>query len=341
MKKFFVSVAMMALSAISINAAVVKVVSDYRFGNEDATNAEFKRFPGIYDALMKVKEGDKIVFTIKSVASEDDCVDGAYLAIKDNWKEIVAYEAEELTEGAQIEFEIKEYQNSKGKTIMSPSDFNKSENAVAISGRGIIADISIDIADATEPATYNDMDGETTVYYNPEGLPLTWSLFCMFDQCHFKNLEMGGQLVIELKDVDNSNPDAPAQVAIQDHTNWATFISNDENALTTNPKILVPIIDNTMTWTVDDETALYNLQGDIVEFYDFDQGCELKGQSCSVTRISIRSKALADGIGSIESINGIKADDNIYNIQGQMVGSSLDRLQKGIYIHNGKTILRK
>lgn len=75
-----------------------------------------KRFPTIYDALMQVKEGDKITFKVTAVASEEDCVDGPYLAVKDNWKEVKAFDAEEIVEGAEFTFVIQEY-----KRVRKPS----------------------------------------------------------------------------------------------------------------------------------------------------------------------------------------------------------------------------
>ena len=108
MKKFFATVAM-ALTLMSANAAIISVAKGYVFGNEDATNAELKRFPTIYDALMQVKEGDKITFKVTAVASEEDCVEGPYLAVKDNWKEVKAFDAEEIVEGAEFTFVIQEY----------------------------------------------------------------------------------------------------------------------------------------------------------------------------------------------------------------------------------------
>lgn len=337
MKKFFATVAM-ALTLMSANAAIISVAKGYVFGNEDATNAELKRFPTIYDALMQVKEGDKITFKVTAVASEEDCVEGPYLAVKDKWKDVKVFDAEEIVEGAEFTFVIQEYKKGT-KTIMKPADFNKADNAVAVSARGVTVDIYMDIADAEAPAAYTgDKEGEKTVYYNPEGLDVDWGMHCMFDEYYFKGLEVGGQLELDFKDVDNSNPEKPAQVVLQDHNDWKTFLSNDANALTNSVKVLVPIENNKMVWTVgeDQDDALYYMNGD-------QEGPNLKGQNCKLTRIVVRSKAaVAAGINSIKAENKI-VDGRVFNLNGQMVSKNgnVEQLPQGVYIHNGKALIKK
>lgn len=339
MKKFFATVAM-TLSLMCANAVVIPVYEGYVFGNEDVTNAELKRFPSIYDAVLKVKDGDQITIKVTSVASEDVCADGPSLSIKNKWKDVQVYNDIEV--GSEFTFDIKEYKNSTGKKVLlNAESFHKVDNAVAISGRGITADIFIDVADAEAPATYtNDAEGETTVYYNPNGLKVDWNSFVMFDECHFKDLAVGGQLEFDLKDIDNTDPKKPAQVALQDHNDWKTFLSNDEKTLTNPIKVLVPIVDDKMVWTVgEDETQLAALN-----FVNgASEGFNLKGQNCKLTRIAIRSKAAVEaGISGIMA-ESKKADTKVYNLCGQMVSEngSLEELPQGVYIKNGKAVIKK
>ena len=181
-------------------------------------------------------------------------------------------------------------------------------------------------------------EGEKTVYYNPEGLDVDWGMHCMFDEYYFKGLEVGGQLELDFKDVDNSNPEKPAQVVLQDHNKWKTFLSNDANALTNPVKVLMPIENNKMVWTVgeDQDDALYYMNGD-------QEGPNLKGQNCKLTRIVVRSKAaVAAGINSIKAENKI-VDGRVFNLNGQMVSKNgnVEQLPQGVYIHNGKALIKK
>lgn len=55
-------------------------------------------------------------------------------------------------------------------------------------------------------------------------------------------------------------------------------------------------------------------------------------------------KAVIDGTATgIEDlvIDGVKANGRVYNLNGQYVGNSLNGLQPGLYIQNGKKIVVK
>ena len=73
------------------------------------------------------------------------------------------------------------------------------------------------------------------------------------------------------------------------------------------------------------------------------EGPNLKGQNCKLTRIVVRSKAaVAAGINSIKAENKI-VDGRVFNLNGQMVSKNgnVEQLPQGVYIHNGKVYIKK
>lgn len=48
----------------------------------------------------------------------------------------------------------------------------------------------------------------------------------------------------------------------------------------------------------------------------------------------------AAGIGLV-TVEGAKADNRVYTVDGQYVGKSLQNLNKGLYIQNGKKVVVK
>ena len=50
---------------------------------------------------------------------------------------------------------------------------------------------------------------------------------------------------------------------------------------------------------------------------------------------------VTDGIADVNTEVDQTTDNRVYNINGQYVGTSLDGLQKGVYIQNGKKVIVK
>lgn len=50
---------------------------------------------------------------------------------------------------------------------------------------------------------------------------------------------------------------------------------------------------------------------------------------------------IVDGINSVKAVSKENADNRVFNLNGQFVGTSLTGLQKGIYIQNGKKVVVK
>ena len=48
-----------------------------------------------------------------------------------------------------------------------------------------------------------------------------------------------------------------------------------------------------------------------------------------------------NGINSVKAVSKENADNRVFNLNGQFVGTSLTGLQKGIYIQNGKKVVVK
>ena len=61
-----------------------------------------------------------------------------------------------------------------------------------------------------------------------------------------------------------------------------------------------------------------------------------QGEACSTNL-----KDITSGIEDIVNATVVSGDNRIYNILGQYLGTDLDRLPRGIYIQNGKKIVKQ
>lgn len=81
--------------------------------------------------------------------------------------------------------------------------------------------------------------------------------------------------------------------------------------------------------------------GEVTEAVTYSYNANSKSYELSTKVVSDDFVNVASGIGVVSNAgNGKTASAGVYNLQGMKVGDSLDRLPKGIYIVNGKKVLR-
>lgn len=100
------------------------------------------------------------------------------------------------------------------------------------------------------------------------------------------------------------------------------------------------------TWSVTNEYAIF--LGADNKFYKAKAGTTMKAfRAFFLVPASTDTQALkavidgtTTGIGDL-NIGVVKADGRVYNLNGQCVGNSLEGLQAGVYIQNGKKVIKK
>ena len=147
--------------------------------------------------------------------------------------------------------------------------------------------------------------------------------------------------LIKFGNVREDNTYTTTGVYLTAHTEGA-----NKNTPTTDATSMVGIYQLTDVTTVAEGTALF--LGDGNNFYQAKAGSQMKGFRAffdvPAGGNANKVQAVIDGeTTGINALNGdvVKQNGRVYNLNGQCVGTSLQQLQRGVYIQNGKKVIVK
>ena len=182
------------------------------------------------------------------------------------------------------------------------------------------------------------------------------------DDVQLRELESVKGNTLTFKTVNSMKADVPYLIKVAADGNEYKFEGVSTTAVPTNTEYIFSLVGGDIQFlgiyspmdvvTVDPAGAkdanYYAFLGAENKFYKAKAGTKMKAfRAFFVVPNNVNNgqlKAVIDGtVTGIEDlvIDGVKANGRVYNLNGQYVGNSLNGLQPGLYIQNGKKIVVK